>query len=585
MLFRSGSLVRFVTFFLTVIFAITVVTTDAHAARKRKKKSRRSRTTISATAATGPSIYFSNLIEGQTVVGSLTLNAVATPTSGKKVSKVEFYVTPAGVQPTRANLSRTRSPYTYNWNTGPLTYPDGAYWVQAKVTDSSKATALTTVTAFVDNVDDVPPASLISAPADTATVFGDIMVQASALDDRSGVAKVDFYVDGALLASSSAVSATSGLYEFNWDTATSIEGQHAINLVATDGKGNVAPSNSITVTVDNVPDSNPPTGLKTGEKQVTSCQNYSTNNKTGLQPCAWKYRFDPARCTNAACSKMVVFFSGGQMNCGIAGVAGDYEDILDFYAQHGYVAVCAQTYYNAADSGRYLYSKESVRVNEIMKSIRADATIAGAWNGQDLLFSGGSHGATSPVLSMARSDYDSTSTWKGSRKTAACYFDGVYDQNAQLQFTIDNNCHGTVANMVPLSFERQVDRYCGVGYAENAEAVGAVNPVCPTYATASADDTVVGVDPSAFSVTKWKLISCGSNPNNVQGWPACNWDVVANEPVQALCNKLNGPSTVAGTPAHSCSYKALTLPQYNHYNCAQQGIEECRTWFEQLPSQ
>lgn len=93
--------------------------------------------------------------------------------------------------------------------------------------------------------DTTAPTVSITSPADGATVSGTITVAADATDDV-GVAQVDFYLDGALVASD-----TTSPYEWSWDTTTAADGSHALDADATDTSGNVGSAATVSVTVDN----------------------------------------------------------------------------------------------------------------------------------------------------------------------------------------------------------------------------------------------------------------------------------------------------------------------------------------------
>lgn len=82
----------------------------------------------------------------------------------------------------------------------------------------------------------------ITAPAESSVVEGVVGVTATA-KDNVGVAKVDFYVNGALKASD-----TSAPYSFNWDSKVTANGKVQLMAKAYDVSGN-AGSDSIQVTV------------------------------------------------------------------------------------------------------------------------------------------------------------------------------------------------------------------------------------------------------------------------------------------------------------------------------------------------
>lgn len=94
------------------------------------------------------------------------------------------------------------------------------------------------------------PAVTITAPAAGASVQGVVNVAATATNTQ-GIARVDFYVDGILAASS-----TASPYGFSWNTATLSNGSHVVTAKASDGSTNIA-SHSVAVTVQNATSSDP----------------------------------------------------------------------------------------------------------------------------------------------------------------------------------------------------------------------------------------------------------------------------------------------------------------------------------------
>jgi hypothetical protein len=91
--------------------------------------------------------------------------------------------------------------------------------------------------------DTTPPTVAITSPTSGATLRGNVKITASASDTQSAISKVDFLVDGTLLASD-----TSAPYATPWNARKYALGQHRLTAVATDAAGNSA-SASVTVTV------------------------------------------------------------------------------------------------------------------------------------------------------------------------------------------------------------------------------------------------------------------------------------------------------------------------------------------------
>jgi peptidoglycan/xylan/chitin deacetylase (PgdA/CDA1 family) len=96
-------------------------------------------------------------------------------------------------------------------------------------------------------IDAAGPQVALTSPLNGATVSGVVRLEATATDVGSGVARVDFYVDGKIVG-----TATSVPYRVNWNTNNAKQvarGSHTIYAVAVDRAGTSLASTSITVTV------------------------------------------------------------------------------------------------------------------------------------------------------------------------------------------------------------------------------------------------------------------------------------------------------------------------------------------------
>ena len=100
--------------------------------------------------------------------------------------------------------------------------------------------------------DNTPPTVSITSPAAGAQVSGATNVTASAADNR-GVARVRFFVDGALLGEDGAAP-----YSVPWNTTATANGSHTLTAAARDAAGNETTSSPVTVTVDNSATPPPP---------------------------------------------------------------------------------------------------------------------------------------------------------------------------------------------------------------------------------------------------------------------------------------------------------------------------------------
>jgi len=195
-----------------------------------------------------PIVNITNPQNGSTVSGTVTIQAEATDRSikGKApsgIQKVEFYIDGTLVG------ADTTSPYTYSWNTDSLQY-GSTHTIQAKAYDNTGRVGVSPeVTVTIG--DTVAPTITITNPQDGGTVFGTVVISASAQDRGikgkapSGIQKVEFYVDGDKIGEDN-----SSPYTYSWDTDSLQYGSiHLIQAKAYDNAGNVGESSVIRVTI------------------------------------------------------------------------------------------------------------------------------------------------------------------------------------------------------------------------------------------------------------------------------------------------------------------------------------------------
>lgn len=94
--------------------------------------------------------------------------------------------------------------------------------------------------------DTTPPSVAITAPAGGATVAGQVAFTATA-SDAAGVGKVDFVVDGLVIATD-----TTAPYAATWNTGAYANGDHTLSAVAVDTSGNSATASARVVRVSNI---------------------------------------------------------------------------------------------------------------------------------------------------------------------------------------------------------------------------------------------------------------------------------------------------------------------------------------------
>lgn len=213
-----------------------------------------------------PALTLTNPTTGSLIRQAITIEAQASDEAG--LAQVQIFV--------EGQLLATRvaPPYTYLWDTGPLT--DGAYTIKAVATDiagrSSEQSAVVTLSHAPPPPDtDGPQMSNISANGaaltDGASFASDIAVSFTA-GDRSGVARIDLLLDGVQAATASG----SGSYAASVNLNAVANGSHAFALRAIDSLGNVSTAN-YTINVAHVPPpapvlSQPANGLVTRTANV-----------------------------------------------------------------------------------------------------------------------------------------------------------------------------------------------------------------------------------------------------------------------------------------------------------------------------
>ncbi len=95
-------------------------------------------------------------------------------------------------------------------------------------------------------VDTTAPAVVLTSPTDSTTVAGTVAITATATDDVA-VSKVEFRVDGSLLAIDS-----SAPFSTNWNTDSAFSGSHIVEAKAFDAAGNVSPADSAQVFIEEI---------------------------------------------------------------------------------------------------------------------------------------------------------------------------------------------------------------------------------------------------------------------------------------------------------------------------------------------
>jgi hypothetical protein len=188
---------------------------------------------VQVRANVAPSVTLSSPPNNSNFVApaTITLSATASDSDGT-IAKVDFLrggSTPIG--------TATSAPYTYTW----ANVPAGTYSLTARATDDKGATTTSTaVTAKVNN----PPNVSVTAPANNASFVAPatVTIQASASDSDGTVAKVEFFQNGALLATD-----TTAPYSYAW--ANPPLGNYSLTAKATDNLGATRVSAPVAISV------------------------------------------------------------------------------------------------------------------------------------------------------------------------------------------------------------------------------------------------------------------------------------------------------------------------------------------------
>jgi trimeric autotransporter adhesin len=203
------------------------------------------------TDTTTPSVSITSPAGGASVSGTTTISASASDNVG--VTRVEFFIDGALLS------SDTTSPYSASWNTTSAT--NAAHSLTARAFDAANnQTTSAAVSVTVSNTapppDTTMPSVSITGPTGGATVSGTTTISASA-SDNVGVTRVEFFVDGVLVASDA-----SSPYSASWNTTTVANASHSLTARAFDAANNQTLSGAVSVTVNNAAPP-PPTGTAT----------------------------------------------------------------------------------------------------------------------------------------------------------------------------------------------------------------------------------------------------------------------------------------------------------------------------------
>ncbi|MFZ6743873.1 Ig-like domain-containing protein [Undibacterium sp. JH2W] len=166
--------------------------------------------------------------------GTITLSANATDNVG--VSRVEFYVDGA------LKGTATSTPYSVALNSTSLS--NASHSLVAKAYDAANNVGTSSAVSFTINnpVSDTTPPTVSASESGSS---GNITLSATATDNV-GVTKVEFYVDGALKATS-----TTSPYSTTLNSTSLSNASHSLVAKAYDAANNVGTSSAVSFTVNN----------------------------------------------------------------------------------------------------------------------------------------------------------------------------------------------------------------------------------------------------------------------------------------------------------------------------------------------
>ncbi len=180
-----------------------------------------------------PTVVLVSPAQGSGLHGAVTLEASASDNVALK--HVDFLV--------NGNLVATamQQPYRITWES--TNASPGPGQVSARAFDTSGNSSSATAGVFIDQV---PPTVVLVAPSDASTVSGVIDLRADAQDDL-GVDRVDFTVNGVVIATVSGSPANA-----QYDTTYEVNGPAVVTATAYDHGGNASAVAVATVTISNL---------------------------------------------------------------------------------------------------------------------------------------------------------------------------------------------------------------------------------------------------------------------------------------------------------------------------------------------
>ena len=188
---------------------------------------------VAAADTTPPVVSFSAPTAEATTSGTVNIEAMAGDNVG--ITSVNFEVDGTSMG------TDTSAPYSYQWNTTLMS--NGAHSLTAIARDAAGNSSSASITVNVSNnpFDSSPPTVVITSPSSGSRISVSVAVNVMA-SDNVAVSKVQLYVDGALISTS-----TSAPFSTKWNSKKFAVGAHTLQCKVYDAAGNVGYSQVVTV--------------------------------------------------------------------------------------------------------------------------------------------------------------------------------------------------------------------------------------------------------------------------------------------------------------------------------------------------
>jgi len=187
--------------------------------------------TLSATGdVTPPVVEITNPAPGQSVADSVRI--IADAYDDRIVSEVAFFIDGDSLD------SDNTYPYEYNWMLdGYESYTDHTIFARAFDGTGNSSNSTQIAVTVLPALDQVPPVATLIYPLVGQLLYGTVLVQVDASDDRK-LDIVEFYIDG-ILRSNVDVEGKKSPFSYAWNTTPlAVNSQHSLYFKAIDAAGN-----------------------------------------------------------------------------------------------------------------------------------------------------------------------------------------------------------------------------------------------------------------------------------------------------------------------------------------------------------